>query len=151
MDVDNVQNILSNIFRPPVAIPELYEHISETCSNYWNEIISTYDPIKNKRLIKSKQNLKTFSILVFITFATVIKNYNSKRDSNIHQVRISKDLTKIGLLFKKEEEEKKRSAFIQVQLQKVPVRGHSLQTGVISFGDCLHQDTLYFINTGSRS
>lgn len=85
MDVDNVQNILSNIFRPPVAIPELYEHISETCSNYWNEIISTYDPIKNKRLIKSKQNLKTFSILVFITFATVIKNYNSKRDSNIHQ------------------------------------------------------------------
>lgn len=111
MDVDNVQNILSNIFRPPVAIPELYEHISETCSNYWNEIISTYDPIKNKRLIKSKQNLKTFSILVFITFATVIKNYNSKRDNNIHQVRISKDLTKIGLLFKKEEEKKKISFY----------------------------------------
>ncbi|KAI5728662.1 hypothetical protein M8J77_019204 [Diaphorina citri] len=85
MDVDNVQNILSNIFRTPVAIPELYEHICETCTNYWNEIISTYDPIKNKRIVKSKQNLKTFCILLFITTVTVIKNYNSNKSSHTQQ------------------------------------------------------------------
>jgi hypothetical protein len=88
MDVDNVQNILSNIFRTPVAIPELYEHICETCTNYWNEIISTYDPIKNKRIVKSKQNLKTFCILLFITTVTVIKNYNSNKSSHTQQVEL---------------------------------------------------------------
>ncbi|XP_050538026.1 uncharacterized protein LOC126903692 [Daktulosphaira vitifoliae] len=73
-DVDSIQNILSTVYQAPTALPRLYEHVSEIWTNTWNELVSTYDPLENPKILKHRPNAFVFSAMVAIVMMSAYKD-----------------------------------------------------------------------------
>ncbi|KAF6202460.1 hypothetical protein GE061_004861 [Apolygus lucorum] len=72
-------SLLSGVFRTPVFIPQVYENLCESLTNWWNEILYKYDPTDNPSVLKDP-TLKTFVILSTMAAVSIIREY-SKADS----------------------------------------------------------------------
>ncbi|BES98312.1 transcription initiation factor tfiid subunit [Nesidiocoris tenuis] len=67
-------SLLSGVFRTPVFIPQVYENLCESFSNWWNEILYKYDPADNPSILK-EPGLKLFFILCAMTTVSTFKEY----------------------------------------------------------------------------
>lgn len=64
---------LTELFPTPVAIPRLYRNIRGFITNRWTQIVATYDPAENPKILKSPPGIKICTILVLITGVSIIK------------------------------------------------------------------------------
>lgn len=85
-DPDSTQHLLTGTFRPPQALPQLYEHVCESLANSWNEIVSLYDPQENVEITKKQPTLRTFFILLTIILVSVAKEMVRSNKSDIFKV-----------------------------------------------------------------
>ncbi|XP_022196869.2 uncharacterized protein LOC111054198 isoform X2 [Nilaparvata lugens] len=85
-DTDSTQHLLTGTFRPPQALPQLYEHVCESFANSWNEIVSLYDPQENVEITKKQPTLRTFFILFAIILVSVAKEMVRSNKSDIFKV-----------------------------------------------------------------
>uniref|UniRef100_A0A1B6DJ53 O-acyltransferase WSD1 C-terminal domain-containing protein n=1 Tax=Clastoptera arizonana TaxID=38151 RepID=A0A1B6DJ53_9HEMI len=79
------ENLLAGTFKTPVAIPQVYQHICECFSNFWNELVSVYDPIENPK-IQISPTIKTYMIIILITMVSVMKEYLRTESSGVKYI-----------------------------------------------------------------
>lgn len=78
-DADSIQNILSTVYQAPTALPRLGEHVSEICTNTWNELVSTYDPLENPKVFKCRPNVFIFGTMIAIVAASAARQKSARR------------------------------------------------------------------------
>ncbi|XP_054283849.1 uncharacterized protein LOC129000830 isoform X2 [Macrosteles quadrilineatus] len=77
------EHLLSGTFKTPVAIPQVYQHVCESFSNSWNELVSVYDPLENPKITCSTPTLKSFIILAAIVVVSIIKIHIRNENGNL--------------------------------------------------------------------
>lgn len=79
------EHLLAGTFKTPIAIPQVYQHVCESFSNFWNELVSVYDPLENPKAQKCP-TLWTFTLLVIITTVSVVKDYLRSENPNLRRI-----------------------------------------------------------------
>lgn len=80
------EHLLAGTFKSPVAIPQVYQHVCESLSNSWNELVSVYDPLENPKITCSPPTLKSYGILTAIVIVSIVKTYLRCEDKNLGSV-----------------------------------------------------------------
>jgi len=96
-DADSIQNILSTVYQAPTALPRLGEHLSEIFANTWNELVSTYDPLENPKVLRRRPNMFIFGTMLMIAGAS------AARDKSVSQRfarKFRRELVRRGIRFR---------------------------------------------------
>lgn len=62
-----------DVLKKPVALTTLKEKLTEEISNYWNEFVSTYEPLEKPELLKETPTITQFLAIVVLTSISIIK------------------------------------------------------------------------------
>lgn len=96
-DADSIQNILSTVYQAPTALPRLGEHLSEVCSNTWNELVSTYDPLENPKVFGRRPNVFVFGAMMAIAASSAARDRSTRRR---FARRFRRELARRGIRFR---------------------------------------------------
>lgn len=77
------EHLLAGTFKAPVAMPQVYQHICESLSNSWNELVSVYDPLENPKITCYPPTLKSYGVLVAIVLVSITKTYLRDKNGNL--------------------------------------------------------------------
>ncbi|XP_046660830.1 uncharacterized protein LOC124354430 isoform X1 [Homalodisca vitripennis] len=80
------EQLLAGTFKTPVAIPQVYQHICESLSNSWNELVSIYDPLENPKVTCNRPSLKSFAVLVAIVVVSTVRIYFRSENGNLNSI-----------------------------------------------------------------
>jgi len=83
---ENTQHVLAGVFQQPVVIPQVYQHLCENFSNWWNEILSAHDPLGNPFILKSSVTVKTFLIRLLISMYAAMREYSKSDEHNLIRI-----------------------------------------------------------------
>lgn len=97
MDADSIQNILSTVYQAPTALPRLGEHLSEICTNTWNELVSTYDPLENPKVFRRRPNVFILSTMMVIVAASATRDRTTIRHFGR---KFQRELARRGIRFR---------------------------------------------------
>lgn len=61
------------MLKKPVAITTLKDKLADEISNFWNEFISTYEPLERPELLKDTPTFSQFLAITVITLISIIK------------------------------------------------------------------------------
>ncbi|XP_073974217.1 uncharacterized protein isoform X1 [Rhodnius prolixus] len=90
-------SVLAGVFKTPVVIPQVYEQLCECLANWWNELLSAYDPSDgNTFAILRQLTLKTYIIRCIIAYVSVIKEYMKDRNPRLREI-LKKEIGKRNL------------------------------------------------------
>lgn len=68
-----------DLYKVPKAIPLLYDQLSQTFSNNWNEFLSAYDPLENPSVLKNPSKFKKIKQAALFSEFILPKNLMSSR------------------------------------------------------------------------
>ncbi|XP_050433326.1 uncharacterized protein LOC126841100 [Adelges cooleyi] len=90
-DMDSIKNILATVYQAPTALPRLCEHVSEIWTNTWNELVSTYDPLENPKILRRRPNVFAFTSMLAIVMMSAYKDTDKKY---LYVYKVKKELAK---------------------------------------------------------
>lgn len=77
-----IKSPLTDIITQPKALPKLFNLLSDTLSNKWNEFISKYDPIESPKTVQSGPGIFHCLAILLIVFVKTVKDLDKITTTN---------------------------------------------------------------------